>query len=71
MSVEFERTKLLLGDWRKGDMNARDQLFDRLYHELRKVSAALLRAESNNSLSTGDLVNEAASIITLMIRMRS
>jgi len=53
-------TKALLQAWRGGDTHARDELFERLYSELRQVSAALLRAESNNSLSTGDLVNEAA-----------
>lgn len=53
-------TKALLQAWRDGDTNARDELFERLYSELRQVSAALLRSESNSSLSTGDLVNEAA-----------
>jgi RNA polymerase sigma factor (TIGR02999 family) len=52
-------TQVLLQDWRRGDTAARNVLFDRLYIELRQISAALLRAESNNSLSTGDLVNEA------------
>ncbi|GAB5458221.1 MAG: sigma-70 family RNA polymerase sigma factor [Henriciella sp.] len=52
--------KQLLQAWRTGDTSARDDLFKLLYSELRQVSAALLRAESNNSLSTGDLVNEAA-----------
>ena len=51
---------MLLRDWRGGNVDARDELFERLYRELRQVSAALLRNESNNSLSTGDLVNEAA-----------
>lgn len=52
-------TNQLLQAWRGGDTQARDKLFNLLYVELRQVSAALLRAESNNSLSTGDLVNEA------------
>lgn len=52
-------SKALLQSWRLGDTDARDQLFQLLYSELRQVSAALLRAESNSSLSTGDLVNEA------------
>ena len=52
--------KTLLSNWRNGDMSARDRLFNLLYSDLRQVSAALLRNESNASLSTGDLVNEAA-----------
>ena len=60
MVAESAESKALLLRWRNGDMAARDQLFDLLYSELRQVSAALLRAESNNSLSTGDLVNEAS-----------
>lgn len=52
-------TKELLTAWRGGDLDARNQLFDLLYTELRQISAALLRTESNSSLSTGDLVNEA------------
>lgn len=51
--------KALLKAWQAGDMAARDQLFDLLYTELRQISAALIRNENNNSLSTGDLVNEA------------
>lgn len=51
--------KQLLDAWRAGDTLARDRLFTLLYSELRQVSAALLRAERNSSLSTGDLVNEA------------
>ena len=51
--------KQLLQAWRSGNTEARDALFKLLYVELRQVSAALLRAENNNSLSTGDLVNEA------------
>ena len=52
-------SKELLQSWRSGDTGARDQVFTLLYSELRQISAALLRAESNNSLSTADLVNEA------------
>ncbi|KCZ55601.1 ECF sigma factor family protein [Hyphomonas beringensis] len=52
--------KQLLDAWRGGDMGARDQLFTQLYSELRLISAALIRSESNLSLSSGDLVNEAA-----------
>jgi len=51
----------LLKEWRDGSDAARDQLFAKLYHELRLVSAALLRNEGRISLSTGDLVNDAAA----------
>ena len=60
MTTKHTNTQILLQDWRNGDMRARDQLFNRLYTELQQVSAALLRSENNSSLSTGDLVNEAA-----------
>lgn len=49
----------LLSAWRDGDEQARNELFELLYSELRQISAALLRSERNASLSTGDLVNEA------------
>jgi len=57
--VNAADSKRLLSAWRSGDTAARDDLFTLLYSELRQVSAALLRTESNSSLSTGDLVNEA------------
>ena len=50
----------LLKGWRAGNEADRDELFKRLYTELRTISASLLRAERHTSLSTGDLVNEAA-----------
>ncbi|KCZ52034.1 sigma-70 family RNA polymerase sigma factor [Hyphomonas pacifica] len=56
--------KQLLDAWRDGDIGARDRLFTQLYSELRLISAALIRSESNLSLSSGDLVNEA--VIRLM-----
>lgn len=51
--------KTLLTAWQAGDTSARDKLFDRLYVQLRKISATLLRGEGDISLTTGDLVNEA------------
>lgn len=60
MATGIEDSGTLLERWRGGDTAARDALFQLLYTELRQVSAALLRAERNASLSTGDLVNEAA-----------
>ena len=60
MAISDERNaKALLKAWQAGDIVARDRLFDLLYSELRQISAALIRNENNNSLSTGDLVNEA------------
>jgi len=50
----------LLKAWRDGSNAARDQLFEKLYRELQLLSAALLRNEGRVSLSTGDLVNDAA-----------
>lgn len=52
--------KNLLHAWRQGDGLARDKLFNLLYQELSNISAAYLRREGGISLSTGDLVNEAA-----------
>ncbi len=60
MTTQQIDCKSLLARWRQGDTSARDELFDCLYLELRQVSAAMLRAERNSSLSTGDLVSEAA-----------
>ncbi len=54
-----EISKDLLTAWQAGDAGAGDRLFKLLYSELRQISAAVLRGESNASLSTGDLVNEA------------
>ena len=50
----------LLQDWQGGDEAAGDALFSQVYVELETISAALLRREHNASLSTGDLVSEAA-----------
>ena len=60
MAADIEQTQILLADWRDGDERARDKLFERLYSELSKVSAALLRGERNSTFAAGDLVNEAA-----------
>ncbi|MEM5518343.1 ECF-type sigma factor [Henriciella sp. AS95] len=60
MTATKSDCKELLKGWRAGDLDARDALFDALYSELLQVSAAMLRAERNSSLSTGDLVSEAA-----------
>lgn len=50
----------LLHNWRGGNLDATEQLFNKLYIQLSKISSALLSNENAVSLSTGDLVNEAA-----------
>jgi len=54
-----QSAKSLLDAWQQGDTAARDQIIEKLYVELRKISATLLRGEGDISLTTGDLVNEA------------
>ncbi len=58
-TLDDKNAKQLLDAWQAGDTHARDQLFDLLYVQLRKISATLLRGEGDISLTTGDLVNEA------------
>ena len=60
ITVDEDITRLLK-EWRDGSKIARDELFSRLYKELRLVSSALLRNEGRVSLSTGDLVNDASA----------
>ena len=50
----------LLHSWQEGDASSRDDLFAKVYAELETISAALLSKERHASLSTCDLVNEAA-----------
>lgn len=53
------RVSVLLSAWANGDLNARDQVFDRLYVELKACAARYLRREpSNHSLHATALVNE-------------
>ncbi len=55
----FGETQVLINRWRSGEDAARDALIERLHPELARIAAARLRRESNSSLSTGDLINEA------------
>jgi len=52
-------TNGLLDRWQGGDDGARSRLISRLYPELAQIAAARLRRESDPSLSTGDLINDA------------
>jgi RNA polymerase sigma factor (TIGR02999 family) len=49
----------LIVAWRDGAIDARDRLIARIHPALEQIAAARLRGETNASLSTGDLVNEA------------
>lgn len=50
----------LLHAWSRGDIKARDQLFEVLYQELRRCAAAYLRRERpSNQMQPTVLVNEA------------
>ena len=59
MKKQIETESLLL-DWREGDLSSRDALIARIIPELEAIAAARLRYESKTSLSTNDLINEAA-----------
>jgi RNA polymerase sigma factor (TIGR02999 family) len=56
--VGDERVQLLFRRWRSGDLSARDELFVRLYPELKQAAAGLLRYERGLSFSAGDLVHD-------------
>jgi RNA polymerase sigma factor (TIGR02999 family) len=60
----------LATQWQHGDRAAGDALLSALDCELHTIAAARLRKESNSSLSTGDLVNEAIIKITQLDRMQ-
>ena len=49
-----------LADWQRGDVTARDRVFARLYAELRRLAAAVLRSESGHAtLQPTALLNDA------------
>jgi len=48
----------LFGDWRAGDLRARDRLFEIFYPELQSAAAAMLRTEAMVSLAPADLLHE-------------
>lgn len=56
--AQTDDTRALLQGWREGDPAARDRLFERLYPEIEKAAAGMLRFERGVSLSAGDLVQE-------------
>lgn len=52
---------MLLASWRAGDLTARDRLFALFYPDLKRAAAAMVRREPGLSMSTGDLIHEAAA----------
>jgi RNA polymerase sigma factor (TIGR02999 family) len=55
-----EALTALLGAWSRGDIEARDQLFDLVYAELRRRAASYLRREARgHTLQPTGLVHEA------------
>lgn len=58
--MEEARITQLLGAWRQGDTDARDDLITALYPELRRLASSLFRGErANHTLQPTALVNEA------------
>ncbi len=56
--MQEEHTRILMGQWRDGQPQARERLLGRLHPELAQIAAARLRKEHNSSLSSGDLIND-------------
>jgi RNA polymerase sigma factor (TIGR02999 family) len=49
-----------LGDWQRGDADARDRVFARLYAEMKRLAAAVLRSESGHAtMQPTALLNDA------------
>lgn len=60
MPKNTDRISYLLENWRAGDDEAKEELFNAIHLELYKIASFLLRREGRPiSLSTGDLVNDA------------
>jgi RNA polymerase sigma factor (TIGR02999 family) len=56
-------------DWQHGDPAARDRVFTRLYTELKRLAAAVLRSESgHDTLQPTALLNDALIKLTLAAR---
>lgn len=68
-SASEEPTRLLL-EWRSGDEQARDRLFEIFYPWLRQAAAGMLRDERRVSLSTGDLVHDAVIRLVRLERIQ-
>ena len=61
LSRQQTQTDFLVARWREGDISARDRLIALVLPELEQIAAARLRRETNSSLSTHDLINEAVA----------
>lgn len=57
--IHLQETTLLLRAWSAGDTDAGEDLFRRIYDDLRAVAGRRLAAEPRGTLNTTALVNEA------------
>jgi RNA polymerase sigma factor (TIGR02999 family) len=60
MSADIDNITGWLADWQQGDALARDRVFARLYAEMKRLAAAVLRSESgHDTLQPTALLNDA------------
>ncbi len=60
MDVQIDNITGWLSDWQDGDALARDRVFARLYGQLRRLAASVLRSESgHDTLQPTALLNDA------------
>lgn len=60
MEVPIDDVTGWIRDWQDGDAAARDRVFTRLYNELRRLAAAVLRSESgHDTMQPTALLNDA------------
>ena len=60
MATDFDNITGWLNDWQQGDPLARDRVFTRLYAEMKRMAAAVLRSESgHDTMQPTALLNDA------------
>lgn len=60
MGAAIDNITAWLSDWQEGDAVARDRVFTRLYSEMKRMAAAVLRSESgHDTLQPTALLNDA------------
>jgi RNA polymerase sigma factor (TIGR02999 family) len=58
-SIDTGRFTCLLRDWRQGDAQAQEQLFNLIYHELKGIAVRRLSRPGAIALNSTELVNES------------